>query len=697
MQAEPEWARIFHPNAERLSDSDPSNCVINDAADTPGRAGVIGGSRGLSHPEDSPERDLCDGSSYDRGMLNEMPPRGWLVTHYDRSERRPEMGVRFVTPAKVNQHIQAQHERANSPFLETGPKSHILTVMLEDYFHGPALAGAIDRRQWPYFETRFDRSTLKTLDVLDRFQVKATFFVMGWVAERRPDIVQEVVRRGHDVDSSGYTKKSFRHFTAQELRADLRRSREVIERASGKRVLGYRVADRHLACRDLWALEVLAQEGYSYDSSFSPTGRSFHRQPWRRYLYSQQFDNGDFWELPLSAVDSFGLLLPIAGGNYFRQLPAPLLLAAIERWHRKQPSPLVLYFRVWDFDPDPPRISSASWAASVRQYRNPDRVPLLLNQLLAHYRFSSAATYLGLTTQCIQEAQAMSSRHTSHDSSPRTSLRTPASDNHLRQEITIVVPCFNEALSLPYLAKTLEDVQSELTRTYRVYYVFVDDGSNDNTWEELNRLFGWRSDCSLVRQPRNTGLTAAILAGARTARTEVICSIDCDCSYDPMQLRELIPLLQPGIALVTASPYCPGGHILNVPKWRIALSRMASLLYRTLLKESIHTYTSCFRVYRRSCITNLRIREAGFLGVPELLATLSRNGSPIIEHPATLNARVLGRSKMKVVSTVIGHLRLLSRFAVMGTLAERRRQGSTSCSEPSEPVSDRPDCVNERT
>ena len=134
-----------------------------------------------------------------------------------------------------------------------GSRTHIMTVALEEYFQGVALAKTIDSRQWPRFETRFEKSTLRILDLLERFEVKATFFVMGWTAERRPDLVREVARRGHEIASAGYTRQSFRYFDAAEFRKDLRRAQGAIEKASEKQVLGYRVADRHLGAADLWA------------------------------------------------------------------------------------------------------------------------------------------------------------------------------------------------------------------------------------------------------------------------------------------------------------------------------------------------------------------------------------------------------------------------------------------------------------
>jgi hypothetical protein len=125
----------------------------------------------------------------------------------------------------------------------------------------------------------------------------------------------------------------------------------------------------------------------------------------------------------------------------------------------------------------------------------------------------------------------------------------------------------------------------------------------------------------------------------------------------------MIPLLAPGIDLVTASPYHPQGRVRNVPGWRLLLSRGASFLYRRVLRQKLHTYTSCFRVYRRSAVAALEVRETGYLGIAEMLGRLDLQGARVVEHPATLEVRMLGCSKMKTLRTIRGHLRLLARLA----------------------------------
>jgi glycosyltransferase involved in cell wall biosynthesis len=166
-----------------------------------------------------------------------------------------------------------------------------------------------------------------------------------------------------------------------------------------------------------------------------------------------------------------------------------------------------------------------------------------------------------------------------------------------------------------------------------------------------------------IRHETNRGVAASILTGLRHASTEIVCSIDCDCSYDPHELANMIPLLRGDVALVTASPYHPKGHVHNVPSWRLVLSKSLSRIYRIVLRQPLHTYTSCFRVYRRSAMIGTQPERDGFLGIAELVGKLALSGAKIVEYPATLEVRVLGHSKMKIVRTIVGHLGLLASLA----------------------------------
>jgi polysaccharide deacetylase family protein (PEP-CTERM system associated) len=568
-------------------------------------------------------------------------------------------------------------------------KQHLLTVMLEDYFHVIAFNGLIQRSQWDRFETRLEKNTLCALDLLDRFNIKTTFFVHGWVADKQPEIVREVARRGHELGSRGLYHRSTRRMTADEFRDDLARSRDAVERASQTKVLGYRAARRWSGPEDLWALDILAEEGYAYDSSLLPLSRAFNREPWRRFAHQHSAGEKRIWEFPVSTCNFLGWRIPIAGGNYFRQFPHTLLKHAVEHWHRTYDAPFVMYAHVWELDPEQPRISSASPLTKIRHYRNLDKMSWVLEDYFRKYSFVGMADYLGLKAaqpSLASDAEQQSSapdrregerrRHVLNVSSrveQQAVADVPAS---ARPAVSIVVPCFNEELILPYLSNTLKSVEAALQSNYELRFIFVDDGSHDATFESLQRLFGSWPNCDFVRHHKNLGVAAAILNGIRRARTETVCSIDCDCTYDPLELRNMIPLLKEGVSLVTASPYHPNGRVRNVPRWRLSLSRGASFLYRQVLRQKLFTYTSCFRVYRRDEVVDLRLRERGFLGVAEILGRLDLRGAKVVEHPATLEVRLFGRSKMKVVKTIGGHLRLLTRLLAMRVRASHNSRRS---------------------
>ncbi|HKS27644.1 MAG TPA: glycosyltransferase [Pyrinomonadaceae bacterium] len=583
-------------------------------------------------------------------------------------------------------------------------KSHLLSVMLEDYFHVGAFNRLIQPKQWYRFETRSEQNTLRTLDMLDRFNIKASFFVLGWIAERQPELIREVMRRGHEVASRGSCRQQRgRPPAPEEFRDDLRQTRETLERVCGQRPLGHRAA-RH--CADpayLKLLDILAEEGYLYDCSFLPTsGNTVGEHDARRFAYQQETGGRKVWEFPVSTFSLGRWLLPVSGGNYMRQLPHTLLKHAVEHWHRTHDAPFMLYFHVWELDPELPRLSSTSRIERVRQYRKLDKISWVLEDYFSRYHFTSVADYLGaeavptvttrsdtLTPVIYSETATISS---SVGDGPAKAARVEASEHvfaskpsahpaRLLTPVTIVVPCFNEETTLPYLANTLRSIEQTLNE-YEVRFIFVDDGSTDGTRDALRRIFGDWPNCELQEHERNRGIAAALLTGIKSARTEIVCSIDCDCTYDPHELRHMIPLLMEGVDMVTASPYHPEGRVQNVPHWRLALSRGASRLYRLTLRSQLHTYTSCFRVYRRRAIVSLEVKNDGFLGVAEMLARLHLQGSKIVEHPATLEVRLFGYSKMKVAKTITGHLELLASMLMVRAGRDSKKGAERSALGP---------------
>jgi polysaccharide deacetylase family protein (PEP-CTERM system associated) len=534
------------------------------------------------------------------------------------------------------------------------PRRHILTVNLEDYFQLGLLSRAIPQRYWPRFETRVEKNTLATLDLLDEHGHKAVFFTVGWLADKFPSLMREVVRRGHEIGSKGFYHRSLAQMSLEEFRADAVRSRNALEKNCGKAVTGYRIASGWFSEKDLRALDILAEEGFRYDSSLRPLGLALRGKPELRSVhYYKSPRGGGLWEIPLSAWQFGPLSLPISGGNYVRQFPHEFMRRRVSAWVRSTNNPLVFYFHVWELDPNFPRVLSVSKLNLLRQYRNLDAMPDRIRYYLRNYSFVSPAEYLDLPDEPValahQEVQL-----------PVTVVSKPVGG----PPVTIVVPCYNEETSLTYLANTLDSFVEEFGHVFDFRFVFVDDGSKDRTHERMREIFGARANCEVVSHSNNRGVAAATLTGIKTARTEIVCVLDADCSYDPAQLAKMIPMLSADVDLVTASPYHAEGTVLNVPRWRLFLSRGVSWLYGAVLRNQLSTYTACVRVYRRSSAMNVKIENGGYLGIVEILVRLDQAGARIVECPAILEARVLGVSKMKVLRAIWAHLALLARLGV---------------------------------
>ena len=227
--------------------------------------------------------------------------------------------------------------------------------------------------------------------------------------------------------------------------------------------------------------------------------------------------------------------------------------------------------------------------------------------------------------------------------------------------LAVVIPCFNEAESIAKLRSNVERLREALAPDYSPEFLFVDDGSSDGTADMLAREFEDFPRTRILRHDRNLGIAAAISTGIKESSAEIVCSIDADCSYDPVQLVNMLPLLAGDVAMVVASPYHPQGKVTDVPPWRLKLSKAASGLYRVVLRQKLHTYTSCFRVYRRSAVAGIALRHSGFVGIAELVCQLDRRGEKVVECPATLNIRTTGQSKMRVLRAGCAHLGLIAR------------------------------------
>jgi polysaccharide deacetylase family protein (PEP-CTERM system associated) len=552
-------------------------------------------------------------------------------------------------------------------------RKQILTVNVEDYFHVWAIrnSNAVRRKHWDRLDPRLDASLATSLELLRGHDAKATFFVFGCIADTHPYLIQRIMADGHEVASRGYWPRSLVDLGRQEFVDDLARAKEALERAGANRIVGFR-SPVWIGPSHLWMLEALSEAGYIYDSSVNPILRRFSEQPEYFRVQSVPTHSGPVREFPITTTGAFGVRVAISGGNYIRQFPHRVLSSAVARHVRDGQDPVVFYFMPWELDVGQPQISGLSVMNSLRQYRNLAKTRWVLEQYLSKYRFHGIADELGLSHAPLPAAERPALV-------PEIEIE-PMPPSVPRMEATLVVPIFNEEQNVRYLYRTLSKFRERLARRYRLHLVLVDDCSTDDTWRLLEEAFGKQPDTKLVRHPHNRGVAAAIMTGVKAAPTEVVCSIDCDCSYDPNDLGEMLPMIQ-NADMVTASPYHPKGSVMNVPSWRLFLSKSLSRMYSVILDDRMYTYTSCCRVYRKSAFENFEPQNSGFLGVAETLIELKRNGGRIVEYPATLESRLFGESKMKVMRTIGRHLGLLQK------LATERLTGKGPAPESPRPVS----------
>ena len=265
-----------------------------------------------------------------------------------------------------------------------------LTVDVEDYFHVSGFAGAINRKDWDSHPLRVDRNTGRLLDLFDQSQVKATFFVLGWVAERLPDLVREIADRGHEVACHGYSHELVYRQSPEVFREETLRSKALLEDITQSPVRGYRAASYSITGQSLWALDVLADAGFVYDSSIFPVRHDRYGIPGSpEYPYELKTPGGcPLVEFPLSTARVLGYRLPVAGGGYFRLYPYMVTKLGLRQINGKN-RPFIFYLHPWEIDPDQPRVS-ASRMSRFRHYNNLKKCEARLKRLMGDFRFGTA-------------------------------------------------------------------------------------------------------------------------------------------------------------------------------------------------------------------------------------------------------------------------------------------------------------------
>ncbi len=263
-----------------------------------------------------------------------------------------------------------------------------LTIDVEDYFHVTAFEKYVDRASWDSCPLRVVANTKRILDLLDEYSIKATFFVLGWVAEKCPTLVREIHQRGHEVACHGYEHELVYRIGPDRFRQDIRKGRDILEEITSDKIHGYRAPSYSVTKDSLWAFDILIEEGFTYDSSIFPVLHDIYGIPGaRRFPYEVMTDNGTIREFPLSTIEIAGYRLPVAGGGYLRLYPLWLTQKAIYHINNKEKQPAIVYFHPWEIDPDQPRIK-AGMKSRFRHYLNLGKTEVKIRELLSSSEFA---------------------------------------------------------------------------------------------------------------------------------------------------------------------------------------------------------------------------------------------------------------------------------------------------------------------
>ena len=264
---------------------------------------------------------------------------------------------------------------------------HCLSFDVEEHFQVSAFESPMRRRHWDQFESRVQLNTEKLLELLAKKGVQATFFILGWVAERYPSLVHQIASAGHEVASHGYAHELITSQTPVVFREDIRKAKAILESILSKPVLGYRAPSFSITKDTMWATQVLVEEGYIYDSSIFPVVHDRYGVPSANpELHQLSTASGLLWEVPPSTVKCLGVRLPVAGGGYFRLYPYPVLRALLRKLEGEG-APLVMYMHPWEFDPDQPRMEG-SMVSRMRHYLNLDKTEGRMRALLEDFSFA---------------------------------------------------------------------------------------------------------------------------------------------------------------------------------------------------------------------------------------------------------------------------------------------------------------------
>lgn len=264
-----------------------------------------------------------------------------------------------------------------------------MSVDVEDYFQVSAFEKHIPRPLWDSLPHRVADNTKRILDLFGRHQVKATFFTLGWVAERYPALVRRIVDEGHELASHGYEHVRVTEQTPEQFRADIRKNKQILEDIGGKEVFGYRAASYSIGEKNLWALEILEEEGHCYSSSIYPVKHDLYGMPTAPRFAFHPENTQDLLEVPITTLKVLGNNIPCGGGGFFRLYPYLFSKWAYRYINSVEKQPGIFYFHPWEIDPDQPRQQNLPIKSRFRHYLNLSRVENRLACLLEDFAWDT--------------------------------------------------------------------------------------------------------------------------------------------------------------------------------------------------------------------------------------------------------------------------------------------------------------------
>ena len=274
--------------------------------------------------------------------------------------------------------------------------THAMTIDVEDYYQVSALAEAIKPSDWENWPSRVEQNTDKLLALFDDAGINATFFVLGWVAERHPELVKRIAAGNHEIASHGYSHQLVFNQSPDVFREETRKSKEILENIVQQPVLGYRAASYSITAKSFWALDILAELGFTWDSSIFPVHHDRYGVPGSpEEPYIIKSPNGALLkEFPLTTAKVMGMSVPAAGGGYFRQYPYPLSRWLFNKASLNQSKPQIFYLHPWEIDPEQPRVEGLSWKSRFRHYTNLEVCYSRLERLLKDFQFGTLSESL---------------------------------------------------------------------------------------------------------------------------------------------------------------------------------------------------------------------------------------------------------------------------------------------------------------